>query len=60
VTHVADDVKFSFRAKTYKNRKDESRVQVSGLQADFVKLAKDDEDASAAFKKQVVEAIKSK
>jgi hypothetical protein len=58
VTQVAETL--SFRAKPYKNRKDEQRVQVSGLQADFVKLAKGDETASEAFKQVLVDAIKSK
>jgi len=55
---VADDTKTSFRAKAYKNRKEESRLQVSGLQADFVKLAKGDDGTVEAFNQQVVKAIK--
>lgn len=50
--------KRTFNAKTYTNRKDEKRLQVSGLQADFVKLAKGDKDISDAFTKDVVEALK--
>lgn len=55
---MADEVKTSFRAKAYKNRKDEARLQVSGLQADFIKLAKGDESMSEAFKQQIVTAVK--
>lgn len=50
----------SFRAKPYKNRKDEARVQVSGLQADFVKLAKGDEKVNEAFRTALVEGLKAK
>lgn len=48
----------SFRAKTYKNRKEEERVQVSGLQADFQKLLDEDEDAQKSFDDAVAEAIR--
>lgn len=47
-----------FRAKPYTNRKEEARVQVSGLQADFVKLAKGDEETLEAFKQSLVEGLK--
>ena len=47
-----------FNAKAYVNRKDEKRLQVSGSQSDFVKLAKGDNDVSEEFKRSVVEALK--
>ena len=50
--------KSTFSAKTYTNRKEEKRLQVSGLQADFVKLAKGDNDLSEEFKRSIVEALK--
>lgn len=57
---MADKDTLSFRAKKYSNRKEEQRVQVSGLQADFVKLAKGDDKASSAFNKALVDELKSK
>lgn len=49
----------SFRAKTYVNRKEEKRLQVSGLQDDFTKLAKGDEETKAEFDKAVSVALKA-
>jgi len=48
-----------FRAKKYTNRKGEEKVQVSGLQADFTKLAKQDSATVEEFNKTVSEALKS-
>lgn len=55
---MAKDTTTSFRAKTYTNKKEEARVQVSGLQAEFIKLAKGDDTAVEAFNQAVVKAIK--
>jgi len=49
----------SFRAKHYRNRKKEDRVQLSGLQADFVKLIKGDKDSLDDVKTKVTEALKN-
>lgn len=48
----------AFRAKTYVNRKDEKKLQVSGDQAEFAKLVKGDNDTKEAFDKAITEALK--
>jgi len=49
----------AFRAKKYKNRKDEKKLQVSGDQREFAAVLKGDKDAVEAFNKAVTEALKS-
>jgi transcription termination factor NusB len=52
VRHVA------FRAKTYENRKEEKKLQVSGDQSEFNKLVKGDADTKEAFDKAISDALK--
>lgn len=51
--------KSSLSAKGYRNRKDEARVQLSGLQADFVKIMKKDEEILEDVQVKVSQAIKN-
>jgi hypothetical protein len=51
-------VDVTFRAKTYVNRKDEKKLQVSGDQAEFSKLLKGDAGTKEAFDKALAEALK--
>lgn len=55
---MATQTKSSLSAKGYRNRKDEARVQLSGLQADFVKIMKQDEEVLEDVKDKVSRAIK--
>lgn len=48
----------AFRAKTYTNRKDEKKLQVSGDQTEFAALVKGNKDAAEAFDKAVNDALK--
>lgn len=48
----------AFRAKTYTNRKEEKKLQVSGDQAEFNKLVKGDKDTAEAFNSAVSAALK--
>jgi hypothetical protein len=48
----------AFRAKTYENRKKEKKLQVSGDQAEFNKLAKGDKATLENFTEVVSEALK--
>ena len=48
----------AFRAKKYKNRKDEQKLQVSGDQKEFAALVKGDKDTAEAFNAAVTEAFK--
>lgn len=51
--------KSSLSAKGYRNKKNEARVQLSGLQADFVKIVKQDEEILEDVKEKVTQAIKN-
>ena len=48
----------AFRAKTYENRKDEKKLQVSGDQKEFASLVKGDTNTREAFDKAVSDALK--
>jgi hypothetical protein len=48
----------AFRAKTYVNRKEEKKLQVSGDQAEFKKLVAGDADTKELFDKALTEALK--
>lgn len=50
----------AIRAKTYKNRKDEQKVQVSMDKAEAVKLVKNDETVTAEFNKALRAAVGTK
>lgn len=49
----------AIRAKQYKNRKDEKKIQISMDRAEAVKLLKDDEALAAEFKTAVTAAVKA-
>jgi len=50
----------AFRAKTYENRKKEKKLQVSGDQAEFNKLAKGDKATLENFTEVVSAALNQK
>lgn len=47
----------AFRAKGYVNRKDESKLQVSGDQKEFALLVKGDDATVEAFNQAVAQAL---
>ena len=57
---MADKAKLSFSGKAYRNRKNEARMNVSGLQADFAKIVEGDKPATAALIKSIGEVLKEK
>jgi hypothetical protein len=48
----------AFRAKTYENRKEEKKLQVSGDQAEFKKLVAGDKEITDTFLKAISDALK--
>lgn len=48
----------AFRAKTYENRKEEKKLQVSGDQAEFKKLVAGEKETTDTFIKAISDALK--